>query len=149
MANKQYDNDALMIFRKISEMLNKQIEQGGKLEKNNKTIWTTLHQMDNDIWSAYLHGIKVIEREFPNVVDMETLKTVLQCEEIIDRYGYLSKSGNILTPYKTRQNGHNYKGKAWKLIQQGRETWNRAMNIDLPNDDSSKRGPVDELLDWE
>ena len=148
MSKQQIDDNSLVIFKKVSEMLNSQIEQHGKLQKNNKEIWRHLHEMDNGIWSLYCHGIKLVEQEFPHCVDMATLKSVIDCEQTINRYGDLSTSGNILTPYKTRTNGHNYKGKAWKLINQGRETWNRAMGIDLPNDDSSKRGPKDELFDY-
>ena len=150
ISKQQIDDNSLTIFKKVSEFINEQILTSGKLQKNNKEIWNTLHQMDNDIWSMYCHGIRLIEQEFPHSVSMHTLKSVMDCEKIIDRYGHLSTSGNILTPFKTRTNGHNYKGKAWKLVLQGRETWNCAMGIDLPNDDSSKRGPKDELfeVDW-
>lgn len=150
ISKQQIDDNSLTIFKKISEMLNREIEQHGKLQKNNKAIWKILHEMDNDIWSMYCHGIKILEQEFPQHVDMSTLKSIIECEQIINKYGHLSTSGNILTPFKTRTNGHNYKGKAWRLINQGRETWNRAMGIDLPNDDASKRGPKDDLfdIDW-
>lgn len=150
ISKQQIDDNSLTIFKKISEMLNREIESHGKLQKNNKAIWKILHEMDNNIWSMYCHGIKILEQEFPQHVDMSTLKSIIECEQIINKYGHLSTSGNILTPYKTRTNGHNYKGKAWRLINQGRETWNRAMGIDLPNDDSSKLTPKDELfeVDW-
>tara|TARA_S200002703_G_C3757120_1_gene232973 strand:- start:57 stop:524 length:468 start_codon:yes stop_codon:yes gene_type:complete len=147
ISKQQIDDNSLTIFKKISEMLNREIESHGKLQKNNKAIWKILHEMDNDIWSMYCHGIKILEQEFPQHVDMSTLKSIIECEQIINKYGHLSTSGNILTPYKTRTNGHNYKGKAWRLINQGRETWNRAMGIDLPNDDSSKLTPKTELFD--
>lgn len=148
MNQSEYDNFCLQVFRKVSELLNTQIELGGKLQKNNSAVWTMLHQMDNDIWRAYLRAIKILEKQFPHTVNMDTLKTVLTCENIITKYGDLSTSGNILTPYQTRKNGHNYKPTAWKMVQQGRETWNKAMNIDLPNDDSSKRGPKDDLFEF-
>jgi len=148
MSKQQIDDNSLTIFKKVSEFFNRQIETHGKLQKNNKEIWKVLHEMDNDLWSMYCHGIKLVEQEFPHCVDMATLKSVIDCEQIINRYGHLSTSGNILTPFKTRTNGHNYKGKAWRMVLQGRETWNRAMGIDLPNDDSSRRGPKDELFDY-
>ena len=145
MAN--YDNDCLMVFRKVCELLNREIETSGKLEKNNKNIWRALHAMDNDIWAMYLRGIKIIDKEFGYLVPMDTTATVLELERILERYGDLSTSNNILTPFKTRTNGHNYKGRAWKMINQGREVWCTAMDIDLPNDDSSKRGPKEELFE--
>lgn len=148
MTKQEYDNFCLQIFRKVSELLNKQIETSGRLQKNNKEIWNTLHGMDNDIWRAYLRAIKILEKQFPHTVDMDTLKNLLELENIIEQYGDLSTSGNILTPHQTRKNGHNYKGKAWKMVNQGRETWNKAMNIDLPNDDASKRTPKDDLFDF-
>lgn len=146
MAN--YDNDCLMVFRKVSELLNTQIRQSGKLQKNNKNIWNTLHSMDNDIWAMYLRGIKIVDKEFGHLVDMETIATVLELERNLERYGDLSTSNNLLTPHKTRTNGHNYKGKAWKMVNQGREVWCKAMGLDLPNDDSSKHSPKDELFDF-
>ncbi len=149
MSRQEIDSNSLTIFKKVSELLNKEIETHGKLQKNNKTIWNTLHQMDNNIWRHYCHAVRLIEQEFPHTVSMETLRSMMECEQILDKYGHLSTSGNILTPFKTRTNGHNYKGKAWKLVNQGRETWCRAMGIDLPNDDSSKRGPKDDLFDIE
>lgn len=148
MNRQEYDNFCLQVFRKVSELINKQIELGGKLQKNNQAIWECLHQMDNDIWRAYLRAIKILEKQFPHTVEMDTLKNLLELENIIEQYGDLSTSGNILTPYQTRKNGHNYKGKAWKMVNQGRETWNKAMNIDLPNDDSSKRTPKDDLFEF-
>lgn len=144
MAN--YDNDCLMVFRKVCELLNREIERGGKLEKNNKEIWRALHAMDNDIWAMYLRGIKLIDKEFGYLVPMDTTATVLELERTLERYGDLSTSGNILTPFKTRTNGHNYKGRAWKMVNQGREVWCTAMDIDLPNDDTSKRGPKEDLF---
>jgi len=146
MAN--YDNDCLMVFRKVSELLNNQITAHGKLQKNNKTVWNTLHAMDNDIWAMYLRGIKIIDKEFGHLVSMDTIATVLELERNLERYAHISTSNNLLTPYKTRTNGHNYKGKAWKMVNQGREVWCKAMGIDLPNDDSSKQGPADNILDF-
>ena len=140
--------DCLAVFKKVSELLNEQIREHGKLQKNNKIIWDTLHSMDNDIWHAYVQGIKIINREFPHLVNMTEFAQVIKVSKILNDYGDLSTSGNILTPYKTRRNGHNYKGDAWKLICQGREIWNRSMCIDLPNEDSSKRGPADNILDF-
>lgn len=142
------DNDCLLVFRKVSETLNNQILANGQLTKNNTTIWQTLHAMDNDIWLLYLRGIKIIDREFGHIVPMDTVATVLELERALERYGDLSTSNNLLTPHKTRTNGHNYKGKAWKMVLQGREVWCKAMGIDLPNDDTSKRTPRDELLDF-
>lgn len=144
MAN--YDNDCLMVFRKVCELLNREIETSGKLSKNNTNVWRTLHAMDNDIWAMYLRGIKLIDKEFGYLVPMDTTATVLELERTLERYGDLSTSNNILTPFKTRTNGHNYKGRAWKMVNQGREVWCTAMDIDLPNDDSSKRGPKEELF---
>ena len=146
MAN--YDNDCLMVFRKVSETLNKQIQAHGKLQKNNKEIWSVLHAMDNDIWTMYLRGIKILDKEFGHIVPMDAIATVLELERIIDRYGLMSQSNNILTPHKTRTNGHNYKGKAWKMVNQGREIWCSAMQIDLPNDDSSKINLADNILEF-
>ena len=145
---KQYQDDALIIFRKVSETLNRQIQEHGKLQKNNRVVWDMLHQMDNDIWQAYIDAIKIIDKEFGHIVSMGDITTVLEVQQILDKYGHLSQSGNILTPFKTRKAPHNYKGKAWKLANQGREIWNRAMEIDLPNDDTSKLTPTDNVLDF-
>ena len=134
-----YDNDCLLVFRKVSELLNTQIKATGRLQINNKTIWTALHAMDNDIWRMYIRGIKIVDKEFGHLVNLDELATVLEIEKIIERYGHLSQSGNILTPFKTRKDPHNYKGLAWKMICQGREVWCRAMSIDLPNDDTSRQ----------
>lgn len=144
---KQYEQDCLMIVKKVSETLNRQIESNGQLERNNKEVWTMLHAMDNDIWRAYIDGLKIINKEFGYLVKMDEIATVLEAQKTLDRYGDLSTSNNILTPFKTRTNGHNYKGTAWKLICQGREIWCRAMGIDLPNDDSSKRTIKEELFE--
>lgn len=146
MAN--YDNDCLMVFRKVSELLNREIKTHGKLQKNNKEIWRTLHSMDNDIWAMYLRGIKIIDKEFGHLVPMDTIATVLELERLLERYGMMSTSGNLLTPFKTRTNGHNYKGRAWKMVNQGREVWCAAMGIDLPNDDSSKDTPTNNILEF-
>lgn len=146
MAN--YDNDCLMVFRKVSELMNAQIEQHGKLQKNNTEIWKCLHAMDNDIWSMYLRGVKIIDKEFGHLVPMDTVATVLELERLLERFGHLSTSGNLLTPFKTRTNGHNYKSRAWKMVNQGREVWCAAMGIDLPNDDASKRSPLDNVLEF-
>lgn len=146
MAN--YDNDCLLVFRKVSELLNNQIKAHGKLQKNNKEIWNALHSMDNDIWAMYLRGIKIIDKEFGHLVPMDAIATVLELERLLERYGHLSTSNNLLTPYKTRTNGHNYKGKAWKMVNQGREVWCAAMGIDLLNDDSSKDRHVDNILEF-
>lgn len=146
MAN--YDNDCLMVFRKVSELLNRQIKTHGKLQKNNKEIWNALHSMDNDIWAMYLRGIKIIDKEFGHLVPMDTIATVLELERLLERYGHLSTSNNLLTPFKTRTNGHNYKGRAWKMVNQGREVWCAAMGIDLPNEDSSKDTPADNILEF-
>ena len=145
---KQYQDDALMIFRKVSETLNSQIREHGKLQKNNRVVWDMLHQMDNDIWQAYIDAIKILDKEFGHIVNMGDIATVLEVQVALDKYGHLSQSGNILTPFKTRKAPHNYKGKAWKLANQGREIWNRAMEIDLPNDDTSKLTPADNILDF-
>lgn len=134
-----YDNDCLLVFRKVSELLNTQIRANGRLQANNKIIWTALHAMDNDIWRMYIRGIKIVDKEFGHLVNLDELATVLEIEKIIERYGHMSQSGNILTPHKTRKDPHNYKGKAWKMICQGREIWCRAMTIDLPNDDTSQQ----------
>lgn len=146
MAN--YDNDCLMVFRKVSELLNREIRTHGRLQKNNKEIWNALHSMDNDIWLMYLRGIKIVDKEFGHLVPMDTIATVLELERLLERYGHLSTSNNLLTPFKTRTNGHNYKGRAWKMVNQGREVWCSAMGIDLPNDDSSKSSPSDNILDF-
>lgn len=144
----EYNNNCLMVYRKVSELMNQEIRKGGKLQKNNKTIWAALHAMDNDIWLMYLHGIKLVNRDFGHLVNLDELATVIECERTIERYGHLSNSNNILTPHKTRTNGHNYKGTAWKMVNQGREIWCRAMAIDLPNDDSSKDQPGADVLDF-
>jgi len=144
MAN--YDNDCLMVFRKVSETLNREIETHGQLQRNNKTIWDMLHAMDNDIWSMYLRGIKLIDKEFGHLVEMNEIATVLELERALERYGHISTSGSLLTPFRTRKDPHNYKGKAWKMVNQGREIWCRAMQIDLPNDDTSKVSKVQELF---
>lgn len=146
--NQEYRDNCLLVFRKVSEMLNNEIKQTGKLKLNNKTIWDTLHNMDNDIWSMYLTGIKIIDKEFRHLVKMDELATVLELERALDRYGYMSQSNNLLTPFKTRKEPHNYKGRAWKMINQGREIWCRAMQIDLPNDDSSQARPADNILEF-
>ena len=146
MAN--YDNDCLMVYRKVSELLNREIHNHGKLQKNNKAIWSTLHAMDNDIWSMYLRGIKIIDKEFGHLVQMDEIATVLDLERLLERYGHLSTSNNLLTPFKTRINGHNYKGRAWKMVNQGREIWCRAMQIDLPNEDASKTQPIDNIVEF-
>lgn len=137
-----------MVFRKVSEMLNTEIRSHGKLQRSNKTIWECLHAMDNDIWQMYLHGIKIVDKEFGHLVKMDEIATVLELERALDVYGYMSQSGNLLTPFKTRKEPHNYKGKAWKMVCQGREVWCRAMQIDLPNDDTSKQNHTDNLLDF-
>jgi hypothetical protein len=144
MAN--YDNDCLMVFRKVSETLNREIQTHGQLQRNNKIIWDMLHAMDNDIWSMYLRGIKLIDKEFGHLVEMNEIATVLELERALERYGHISTSGNLLTPFRTRKDPHNYKGKAWKMVNQGREIWCRAMSIDLPNDDTSKTSKVQELF---
>jgi len=146
--DREYRNNCLLVFRKVSEMLNKEIRKHGKLQRNNKVIWEALHSMDNDLWQMYLTGIKVVDKEFGHLVEISELATVLELERVIDQYGYLSQSGNLLTPYKTRKDPHNYKGTAWKMICQGREIWCRAMQIDLPNDDSSKQSPSDNILNF-
>jgi hypothetical protein len=146
MAN--YDNDCLMVFRKVSETLNNQIRANGKLQKNNKVIWNMLHAMDNDLWSMYLRGIKLIDKEFGHLVNMDEIATVMELERALERFGYLSQSGNLLTPFKTRKEPHNYKGKAWKMVNQGREVWCRAINLDLPNDDVSKSQHAENILDF-
>ena len=146
MAN--YDNDCLMVFRKVSETLNKQITAHGKLQKNNKEIWNMLHAMDNDLWSMYLRGIKIVDKEFGHLVPMDTIATVMELERALERYGYLSQSGNLLTPFKTRKQPHNYKGKAWKMVNQGREVWCRAIGLDLPNDDISKSQHAENILEF-
>ena len=146
--NQDYRDNCLLVYRKVSEMLNNEIRTNGQLKLNNKTIWDTLHAMDNDIWSMYLTGIKIIDKEFGHLVNLDELATVLELERALDRYGYMSQSNNLLTPYKTRKDPHNYKKKAWKMINQGREIWCRAMQIDLPNDDSSKDNPSDNVLDF-
>jgi hypothetical protein len=146
MAN--YDNDCLLVFRKVSELLNREIQSNGKLQKNNKEIWNALHAMDNDIWSMYLRGIKIIDKEFGHLVPMDTIATVLELERLLERYGHLSSSNNLLTPYKTRTNGHNYKGKAWKMVNQGREVWCSAMGTDLPNDDTSKLNHSHNIIEF-
>lgn len=148
MANHEYDNNCLMVFRKLSELFNRQIQQHGKLQKNNLEIWTALHSMDNELWSMYLRGIKLIDKEFGHLVDISTISTVLELERALERYGHISSSGNLLTPFKTRTNGHNYKGSAWKMLCQGRELWCRAMNIDLPNQDISKVNPTANILEF-
>ena len=60
ISKQQIDDNSLTIFKKISEMLNREIESHGKLQKNNKAIWKILHEMDNNIWSMYCHGIKIL-----------------------------------------------------------------------------------------
>jgi hypothetical protein len=135
-----------MVFRKVSETLNREIQTHGQLQRNNKIIWDMLHAMDNDIWSMYLRGIKLIDKEFGHLVEMNEIATVLELERALERYGHISTSGNLLTPFRTRKDPHNYKGKAWKMVNQGREIWCRAMSIDLPNDDTSKTSKVQELF---
>ena len=129
-------------------MLNTQIKLNGKLQKDDTLVWDTLHAMDNDIWKMYLRGIKIIDKEFGHLVPMDAIATVLELERYLERYGHLSTTNNLLTPHKTRTNGHNYKGKAWKMINQGREVWCNAMGIDLPNEDASKTTPADNILDF-
>lgn len=133
-----YDNDCLLVFRKVSELLNREILAHGKLVKNNNNIWRALHTMDNDIWKMYLRGIKIVDKEFGHLVELDTIATVLELERLLERYAHLSTSNNLLTPHKTRTT-HNYKGTAWKMVCQGREVWCRAMGIDLPNEDASKQ----------
>ena len=79
---------------------------------------------------------------------MDTIATVMELERALERYGYLSQSGNLLTPFKTRKQPHNYKGKAWKMVNQGREVWCRAIGLDLPNDDVSKTHHAENILDF-
>ena len=146
--NQEYKDNCLLVFRKVSEMLNSQIKQHGRTQKNNRVIWDTLHSMDNNLWEMYLTGIKIIDKEFGHLVNLDELSTVLELERALDRYGYLSTSGNLLTPHKTRKDPHNYKRQAWKMVHQGREIWCRAMQIDLPNDDSSKQSPACTVLDF-
>lgn len=145
---KQYQDDALMIFRKVSEFLNTQIEQHGQLQRDNRQVWDMLHQMDNDIWQAYIDAIKIVDKEFGHIVSMEDLRIVLEVQQILEKFGHLSNSNNIFTPRGTRKNGHNYKGKAWKMVCHGREIWNRAMQIDLPNDDASRSSHINNILEF-
>lgn len=143
---QDYQDDCLLLFRKISEMLNSEIRRSGQLELNNKTIWSALNSMDNEIWHMYLTAIKIIDKEFGHLVMIDEIATVLELERALERHGH--QSDNLLTPHKTRAAPHNYKGRAWKMINQGREIWCRANNIDLPNADTSKAKPGANLLSF-
>ena len=123
ISKQQIDDNSLTIFTKVSEFINQQILTSGKLQKNNKEIWSTLHQMDNDIWGMYCHGIRLIEQEFPHCVDMNTLKSVMDCEKIIDRYGHLSRPEQMDTTTGARLGDWCYKVEKlgillWALICQ-------------------------------
>jgi len=142
-----YNNDCLLVLQKVSESLNREILNHGQLTKNNKQVWNTLHAMNNDIWSMYLRGIKVLDNEYGHLVHLDTLATVLELERLLKRYGHLSTSNNLLTPRKTRKQ-HNYKGLAWKMVSQGREVWCKAINIDLPNENTSRATAADNLLEF-
>lgn len=146
MANWAYEQDCLIVLKSVSETLNREILEGGQLQRDNLRVWDMLHRMDNVIWQYYTDGVLVINREFGHLVTLDEIATVLEVQRILCNYGHLSTSGNILTPQKTRKEPHNYKGKAWKLVNQGREIWCRAMQIDLPNSDTSKRTLKEELF---
>lgn len=141
MAN--YDNDCLLVFKKVSEVLNNAILLNGELTKNNKDIWRALHAMDNDIWTMYLRAVKIIDREFGHLVSIDTVATVLELERLLQRYGHLSTSNNLLSPRKTRSSQHNYKGLVWKMVCQGRELWCAVMKIDI----AGKHTPADDILE--
>ena len=143
------DNDALQVLMKVSEHINNQIKNHGELQRNNKEVWRVLHGMDNTVWRYYVHGIKILNKHFPHCVPMDVFTHALKCEALITQYE--NYYDNVLTPHKTRENhkyNHNFKGVAWKMVLMGRETWNRAMRIDLPNSDTSKTRPADNILEF-
>lgn len=139
----------------ISELLNKEINDTGKIQHNNNNIWQVLHKMDDSIWDSYLAALEIYANTRPAYAGMSSSITKLQRHLDLYRSHY---SPWTLTPYEgmvrsqARPQSHRAKGAVWSVIQQAREAYCVEKGIDLPNEDSSKGRlnptPTQALFDW-
>jgi hypothetical protein len=131
---------------KLCELLNEQINQHGEIQKSNKTIWSVLHQTDNDIWLNLIAGIlSITPTTHRNSQRIE--QRAAELSQAIDALG--SKYPNVITPYpaeykkQKRPATELFQNAAWHLLMMTREVYCDTHGIHLPNADSSK-GLLDE-----
>lgn len=135
----------------LSELLNAEINNHGKIQKNNPRIWRALHSMDDGIWRAVLEGA-LTDRRYRLITD-KTQDLINHLNKYSTAYGPW-----VLTPYEglvkkeKRIPEASAKALVWRWLMESREIYCRSEGIDLPNEDSSKGAldpnPADNLFDW-
>ena len=143
--------DTKEIYEALAELLNAEINKGGKIQQNNPTIWTALHAIDDRLWRAIIEDY---------LKDNRYMRAWPAAQEILD---HLNKYEHIyhpwtITPYEglvkrqQRPGDHQNKRAMWRWLMATRERYCDLNYIDLPNEDSSigklDPRPTDALFDW-
>lgn len=133
----------------LCELVNAEINNSGKIQRNNQRIWRALHSMDDGIWRAVLEGAAADSR-YADIQDIT--------KELLKHLDKHSKYNPwCLTPYpglvkkQNRSDEANAKSLVWRWLMQSREIYTRAQGLDFPNEDSSKGTldrPIDTVFDW-
>lgn len=125
---------SIEIWYQLTEFLNTEIRQNGEIQINNKRIWDGwLHRMDNAVWRGLLETADLLHQQHPELFDLWAYTAIQDGLKLLNRYD------NYYDRVMDMRNRHvQAKGIAWKCLMTLRETWNRAVEYDLPNSDTSR-----------
>lgn len=118
----------------IGNKLNDLIRSTGELQINNKVIWNQmLHKMDNSIWRGILTTLQELSSQQPQLFEWYHLTAVSDGLAVLDRYDayydrVLDMKNRKLDTKKT----------AWRCLMTLREVYCAAIELDLPNANSSR-----------
>jgi hypothetical protein len=133
---QKYLSEGIDLWGGLANWLNEEILKAGKLQKNNHPLWNGyLHEWANREYAKVLAAMRDLMEQQPELFRPFHENAILRAETILHK-NWESEDNRVLDTKK-------YKTDAWALIMAMREVWNKAGNIDLPNEDSSRRKPKD------
>jgi hypothetical protein len=127
----KYQSEGIELWGGLANWLNEEIRKTGQLQKNNHPLWDEyLHEWANREYAKVLSAMRDLMEQHPEMFKGFHEDAILNAEMILHK-NWESEDNRVLDTKK-------YKTDAWKLIMTMREVWNKAIGIDLPNEDASR-----------
>jgi uracil DNA glycosylase len=125
--SKQLES-AVNIWHDIAKTLNTIVEEDGEIRIDDKRIWNGyLHQWTNEEWLLLVEAVYTLHEIRPD------LFKPYHKEALTNTIITLSNGSKNSRIMDKRAN----KAQAWRMIMTLREVWNRACDINLPNQPSA------------
>ena len=125
---------SVQLIVRISEHLNTQIQLAGSIKPNNRNIWAgVLHELQNHHWYGMLKTCQTLLEDNRHIGEFKHRLAIDEGLEILEKYQH--RYDRVLD---IKNHRFNHKPVAWKCLMSIREVYCACIDLDLPNDDSSR-----------